>query len=99
MRIRLDLMHHCIETEVRRRHDAAISRYFKGGQAKAEVEAELVLLEKALTTFDFAGLRSRWPMVAGGDGRPVLLTWYDNRRPCLRFDDRCIIPPANENTM
>lgn len=97
MKIQLDLTNHCIQTEVKRRHEAAISRYFKSGKNKEAIEAELVLLEKALTAFDFAHLRSRWPELSGGDDRPVFLIDDDSGRPCLRFDDRTIRPPADEN--
>jgi len=97
MKIQLDLTNHCIQTEVKRRHEAAISRYFKSGGSKEAIEAELVLLEKALAAFDFALLRSRWPELSGGDDRPVFLAWDDSGRPCLRFDDRSIHPPADEN--
>ena len=96
MKIRLDVKNHCIETEVRRLHEAGISRYFRGGQDRHRVEGELMLLKKALTAFDFARLRSHWPMLAGGDDGEVILTWSENRLPCLKFDDRDIVPPANE---
>jgi len=97
MKIQLDLTNHCIQTEVKRRHEAAISSYFKGGKNTEAIEAELVLLEKALAAFDFAGLRSGWPVLSGGDDRPVFLVSDDSGVPCLRFDDRSIRPPANEN--
>lgn len=97
MKIQLDLTNHCIQTEVKRRHEAAISRYFKSGGNKDAIEAELVLLEKALAAFDFARLRSRWPELSGGDDRPVFLVCDDSDRPCLRFDDRSIRPPAEGN--
>ncbi|BBO75813.1 hypothetical protein DSCW_32300 [Desulfosarcina widdelii] len=97
MKIQLDLTNHCIQTEVKRRHEAAISRYFKGRKDREAIEAELVLLEKALSSFDFARLRSRWPVLAGGDDRPVFLVDGDSGLPCLRFDDQAIRPPADES--
>jgi hypothetical protein len=96
MKIRLDLANHCIETEIKRRHEAAMSQYFKGGKDKDAVEAELVLLEKALKAFDFDRLRGRWAILSGGDNRPVFLVGDDNDLPCLQFDDRSIVPPADE---
>ena len=97
MKIQLDLTHHCIETEIRRLHEAAMSRYFKRGTGdKKAVEKELVLLENALTAFDFPRLRSGWSVLAGGDDRPVSLHWEDNRRPCLQVDDQRVVPPAKE---
>ncbi|HSO20350.1 MAG TPA: hypothetical protein VLT88_12885 [Desulfosarcina sp.] len=96
MKIRLDLSGHCIETEVNRRHEAAMSRYFKGREDVDALDAELVLLEAAIDAFDFEGLRSGWPVMAGGEERPVFLTRDDRDRPCLQFDGRRIVPPANE---
>ena len=97
MKIHLDLTNHCIQTEVKRRHEAAISRYFKGRGNREAIEAELVLLEKALAAFDFTLLRSRWPVMSGGDDRPVFLVDDDSGRPCLQFDGRSICPQADEN--
>ena len=97
MKIQLDLTNHCIQTEIKRRHEAAISRYFKVRGNRNAIEAELVLLEKALTAFDFARLRSRWPVLSGGNDRPVFLDGDDSGLPCLRFDDRSIRPPADES--
>lgn len=97
MKLQLDLTNHCIQTEVKRRHEAAISRYFKSGGSKESIEAELVLLEKALAAFDFSLLRGRWPELSGGADRPVFLVDDNSGRPCLRFGDRSIRPPADEN--
>jgi hypothetical protein len=99
MKISLNLAGHCIETEVKRLHEAAISRYFKGKDDKAALEAELLLLEKALSGFDFHLLRGRWSMLSGGDDQPVFLTWDAIHRPCLQFDDRCVVPPAAETSV
>ena len=93
MKIKLNLKNHCIQTEVKRRHEAAISRFFKSGKDTDAIEAELVLLEKALAAFDFAHLRSRWPALSGGDDCPVFLVSDDSGRPCLQFDGRSICPP------
>lgn len=96
MQIRLDLTRHCIATEIKRRHEAAISRYFKTANGRAAGDAELVLLEAALTAFDFGRLRSRWPVLAGGNDLPVTLAAADDGGPCLRFGDTCIVAPAEE---
>jgi hypothetical protein len=94
MRIRLDLTRHCIETELRRRHEAAMSRYFKKPGARTSIEGELVLLEKALAAFDFGRLRSRWPVLAGGEKSAVHLTADDTGRPFLLAGRHRIHPPA-----
>jgi hypothetical protein len=96
MKIRLDLVNHCIETEIKRRHEAAMSRYFKGGKDKDAIEAELILLENALNAFDFDRLRGQWAVLSGGDDRPVFLTREDDDRPCLEFNNCLVVPPADE---
>lgn len=98
MKLRLDLSRHCVETAVKRCHEAAIARYFKDGNEREAVDAELVLLEAALTAFDFPALRSRWPALAGGDEGLVFLAWKIGGMPCLRFADRCVVPPASEES-
>ena len=98
MKIRLDLTNHCIETEVRRRHEAAMSRYFKGKEDKDALDAQLVLLEKSLAAFDFDRLRGRWPALAGGSDHPVFLAGDNHDRPCLQFDDRSVVPPADDTS-
>jgi hypothetical protein len=65
MKIRLDLADHCIETEIKRRHETAMSRYFKRGKDKDAIEVELILLENALNAFDFDRLRGRWAVLSG----------------------------------
>lgn len=96
MKILLALEKHCIETEIKRRHEAAMSRFFKDTENRAAAETELVLLEKALAAFDFACLRGQWPVLSGGHSCPVCLTYDDIGHPCLCFKSRCIIPPGNE---
>ena len=96
MKIQLDLASHCIETEIKRRHEAAMSHFFKDEAGRGAAEAELVLLEKAIASFDFSHLRNQWPVLAGGSRCSVFLTCDDIGHPCLRFEDRRIIPPGHE---
>ncbi len=96
MKIQLCLEKHCIETEIKRRHNRAISRYFKEEQDKPAVEKELLLLEKALASFDFPGLRCKWPVFSGGNESPLCLICDDAGQPCLLFADHHIVPPCNE---
>jgi hypothetical protein len=72
--IRLDLKTHCIETEIRRLFDRAMSDYFRADEARRlELEPRLALLEAALKTLDFADLRTRSPELAGGSGAEAFL--------------------------
>ncbi len=59
MKIVLDLKRHCIETEMKRCTNAAISRYFKADSEKTDLEYEIALLQLAHRAFDFLQLRSR----------------------------------------
>jgi ABC-type nitrate/sulfonate/bicarbonate transport system ATPase subunit len=95
MNLELDLTRHCIETELKRRNNAAISRYFKAGDGKADMEETLALLEQAIRAFDFQSLRNRWPALSGGAGLRVVLVRDDAGNPMLSFENRFIIPPAN----
>jgi hypothetical protein len=96
MKIQLNLENHCIETEIKRRHEAAMAHYFKDEEGRGAAEMELVLLEKAIESFDFAHLRNQWPVLTGGSTCPVFLTCDDFGPPCLQFENRRIIPPGNE---
>ncbi|MBC2712022.1 MAG: hypothetical protein HGJ94_13870, partial [Desulfosarcina sp.] len=87
MNIELDLKRHCIETEMKRRYNAAISRYFKADSDKTDLEKELALLQQALQAFDFQQLRSRWPVLSGGSGCRVFLTLDAAGQPNLSFEN------------
>lgn len=90
MKIHLDLTLHCIETEIKRRHEEAISLYFKKKGDKQGLEAKLVLLEKAIQSFDFSYLRDRWPVLSGGHESRVYLTYDESENPCLQFENHCV---------
>jgi hypothetical protein len=91
MKIYLDLEKHCIETEIKRRHEAAMSHYFKQRGDKQAIESELVLLEEALAAFDFPFLRGRWPVLSGGHESNVFLTYDASGKPCLQFENHSIV--------
>jgi hypothetical protein len=69
--IRLDLSKHCVETEIRRRYNRALSDYFKSGADRQALEAKIELLQHALENLDFYFLRSRYPALAGGSDAEV----------------------------
>lgn len=95
MKIELDLRRHCIETELKRRTNLAISRYFKADSGKKNLEAEIALLEKTLRMFDFQRLRSQWPLLSGGSGHRVYLVRDAVGVPMLSFENTIVTPPAN----
>ncbi|BBO70723.1 hypothetical protein DSCA_46530 [Desulfosarcina alkanivorans] len=94
MNIELDLTRHCIETALKRRSNAAMSRYFKAKAGKINLEKELELLEQALLAFDFQQLRSRWPVLSGGSDARVVLARDGAGQPGLIFENTVITPPA-----
>ncbi|MGD8833794.1 MAG: hypothetical protein PVJ84_20110 [Desulfobacteraceae bacterium] len=67
MDLQLDLSAHCIETELNRRYNRAILKYFKAGsEEQKRLEPIIDMFRLALETFDFAKLRARYPALSGG---------------------------------
>ncbi len=95
MKVELDLKRHCIETEMKRRTNAAISLYFKVDSEKTQLEDEIALIQQALQVFDFLKLRNRWPALSGGSGARVFLTLDAAGQPNLSFENICVTPPAD----
>ena len=96
LKIELDLKRHCIETEMKRRTNAAISRYFKADLKKTDLENEIALLQQALQAFDFLQLRNRWPALSGGSGARIFLALDATGQPHISFENTCVAPPANQ---
>ena len=96
MTIHLDLTHHCIETAIKRRRNAAITRYFKSPDHRQDdLEEEIAVLGQALEAFDFGRLRSQWVPLAGHSDVRVTLSQGPAGQPTLAFDNVLILPPAN----
>jgi hypothetical protein len=75
MDIRLDLSRHCIETEIKKQYNKAVSAYFKGGtEEKRRLEPAIEAIGRALATLDFSHLRTQYPPLAGSTDRAVILT-------------------------
>ena len=70
----LDLSHHCIETAIRQRYNAAVRAYFKQEDERPRLENEIGLLLDALETLDFPVLRSRHRELAGSTEARITLT-------------------------
>jgi hypothetical protein len=86
MQIALDLSRHCIETEIKRRRNRCISRYFREVGARPAIKGELELLEAALATLDFGALRIRYPALNGHSDAAVTLAREENGRLVIRVD-------------
>lgn len=78
MNITLDLSKHCVETEVRRLHNSAISAYFKAKKDREALEDTIALTQYALESFDFSKLRSQYPPLAGHTCLQVVLSMDDD---------------------
>jgi len=78
MDIRLDLSRHCIETEIKKQYNKAVSAYFKAGMdKKRDLESTIEVFSRALETLNFSQLRTQHPPLAGGTDRNVILTCED----------------------
>ena len=74
MNHKLSLKQHCIETEIKKRYNRAVSDYFKaGGHDAQDLEEKIELFSEALETFDFGSLRSRYPELRGNSDADAAL--------------------------
>lgn len=88
----LDLLQHCVETEIRRLHNRALRTALAPGGLSPDLEARLELLQQALETFDFPRLRSLDPILAGGcAGGAATLGRGPAGRPTLRIAGREVV--------
>jgi hypothetical protein len=90
MDVKLDLAAHCIETELNRRYNRAISEYFKAGlEEQKRVEPIIDMFRLALETLDFAELRARYPALSGGTHQKIRISCKD-RRVLITIDNTTI---------
>jgi hypothetical protein len=92
LEIRLDVAHHCIETEIKRQYNRCISAYFTSKQQSDEIEKSLTLLQHALENFDFQTLRSRYPELCGQCKVDVALIRDPKDNIILTLDKKAIFP-------
>jgi hypothetical protein len=85
--IQLDLRRHCVETEIRKLYNLALSAYFKPGADKPGLEARIGLLTLALEGFNFRALRGCYPDLCGGGTQPVVLFEDPDGVPQLRVGE------------
>ena len=95
MEIKLDLSKHCIETEIGRIYNQALSNYFKSTQDRGSVEQIITLAKEALEAFDFLKLRSEYPALSGQTTDDVVLAKIKGR-PHILLNERLIEPPFRQ---
>ena len=72
--LQLDLSRHCVETEIKKRYNQAVSRYFRADSAlRRQIEKTIELSLEALETLDFNYLRSVCPPLAGRTRARIVL--------------------------
>jgi hypothetical protein len=91
MRIHLDLTHHCIATETKKRYNKALSAYFKHQGDPSFLEQEIECLKEALEKLDFPGLRARFPELTGHHDVSVELTCRPDGTLTLSLDGKPLI--------
>jgi hypothetical protein len=90
--IRLDLGHHCVETEIKRQYNRCLSAFFQSKGSTGDIEASIDLLQHALESFDFQALRSRYPELSGDSTADVILTIDVNGNISLIVNQKVIYP-------
>ena len=88
--IRLNLSKHCVETEIKRQYNRALSKYFKSGGRRQDLEGRIKILQLALETLDFNTLRSTYPPLAGHSRETVLLAGTGKADLSLSIDDTAV---------
>ena len=96
MTLRLDLCTHCIETEIKRVYNRALSAYFKTDPDREALEKTLRLTKTALQRFDFQHLRHAYPELQGGVAADVSLRWGDTGQVVVVRGQRPIRPDARK---
>ena len=95
--LQLDLTRHCIETEIKRQHNRAVSSYFRTDKTKNKrLEQIIEVTRQALESWDFHHLRSEYAPLAGQCDARAVLTAEDNRIGIV-LDSETIFP-GNKRT-
>jgi len=92
MKIKLNLSRHCIETEMKRQYNKALSAYFKSGPEgdKQALEARIELLQQGLENFDFNRLRAHYPELRGDVEAKVVLAPTEENKPEILINGEAI---------
>jgi hypothetical protein len=87
--LKLDLSRHCIETEIKKHYNQALSEYFRARTGHARLEEIIDMTGQALQSFDFNYLRSRYTPLAGKTDAEIVLS-RDKGRLSILVDGRPI---------
>ena len=71
--LRLDLANHCIETELKRQYNRALSEYFGKRDDQEHLATLIGMTKQALESLDFPELRKTYPVLSGHSRADVLL--------------------------
>ncbi len=74
MELKTRLTDHCIQTELKRRYNEAINRYFKQKESVWELEDEIESLRIMLENVDFGSLRRQYVQLEGGTESEIKVT-------------------------
>lgn len=66
MQICLDLRRRCVLSAAKRAYTQAVNQALRAVTVDAQLEARIQILKRALEDMDLAGLRGRYPELAGG---------------------------------
>lgn len=90
--LKLDLSRHCIETEIKRQHNRAVSDYFRAAPAaRQQLEEIIEQTRQLLESADFKQLRSTYPALAGHCETNAILT-QEKGRSVIIVDGAVIQP-------
>jgi len=90
MEIPLDLRRHCVETEIRRLYNRALTEAFRPGADREGLEERISLLQRALETLDFPALRSAHSALAGGEAAEAALEGFPEGPAEIRLRGRLL---------
>ena len=90
MHIILDLKHHCIETELKKKYNQSISQYFEKKPPDKKLEQQIENLKTALTSLDFGYLRKEFPALAGHHDDEVIISYDSNNKIAILINGKLI---------
>ena len=90
MRLKLNLDHHCVQTEILRIYNARVRSCLKGKRVMPDDEDIIELLKNLLETLDFSHLRSSVKALAGKEQADVVLVRDKNQKIWIEVNGRQI---------